>query len=110
MTDVSTGAAGSFETDVPTMELAARHVFEVNDGIQAQLASLLQRLDPLMNSWQGAAATSFHALKDRWHQNATALNQALRGIGDGLVQAERTYRSSEETNQQDFTGVAGHLG
>ncbi len=110
MTDVSIGAAGSYETDAPTMEVAARHVFEVNDSIQAQLAALLQRLDPLMGSWQGAAATSFHALKDRWHQNATTLNQALRGIGEGLVQAERTYRSSEDANQQDFTGIAGHLG
>ncbi len=110
MTDATVGAAGSFEADRPTMQSAAQHVFEVNDGVQAQLASLLQRLDPLMGSWQGGAATSFHALKDRWHQNASALNQALRGIGDGLVQAERTYRSSEETNQQDFTGIAGRLG
>ena len=110
MTDATTGATGSFEAEVTTMEVAARHVFEVNDGIQAQLAGLLQRLDPLMSSWQGAAATSFHALKDRRHQNANTLNPALRGIGDGLVQAERTYRSSEDSNQQDFTGIAGRLG
>lgn len=110
MSEATMGTAGSFETDVSTMEVAARHVFEVSEGIQTQLAGLLQRLDPLMSAWQGAAATSFHALKDRWHQNATTLNQALRGIGDGLVQAERTYRSSEDTNQQDFTGIAGRLG
>ena len=102
--------AGSFETDVPTMEAAAGHVFEVNDGIQAQLASLLQRLDPLMGSWQGTAAMSFHALKERWHENATTLNQALRQIGEGLAQSQRTYQSTEETNRQDFTGIAGHLG
>ncbi len=110
MTDTTIGAAGSFETDVPTMEVAAGHVFEVNEAIQGQLASLLQRLDPLMSSWQGGAAASFHALKDRWHHNATSLNHALRGIGEGLAQAQRTYRSSEEANQQDFTGIAGHLG
>ncbi len=110
MTDTTIGAAGTFETDMPTMEVAAGHVFEVNEAIQAQLASLLQRLDPLMASWQGGAAMSFHALKERWHQNATTLNQALRGIAEGLVQSRRTYQSSEEANQQDFSGIAGHLG
>lgn len=110
MSDITMGGAASFETDMPTMEVAAGHVFEVNDAIQGQLAGLLQRLDPLMASWQGGAATSFHALKDRWHENATRLNQALRGIGEGLAQSQRTYRSSEEANEQDFAGITGHLG
>lgn len=109
ITAVNAGA-GSFEADVPTMEVAAGHVLEVNDAIQAQLSTLLQRLEPLMGTWQGAAASSFHALKDRWHQDASTLNQALRGIGDGLVQSQRNYRSTEDANQQGFTGIAGELG
>lgn len=99
----------SFQTDVPTMDLAASHVFEVNEQVQAELAGLLQRLEPLMSAWQGSAATSFHHLKDRWHDNATKLNQALRAIGDGLVQARQNYASSEDANQQGLTGVAAVL-
>jgi WXG100 family type VII secretion target len=102
--------AGSFQTDVATMQVASGHVYEVNEQVQAQLRDLLHRLDPLLGTWQGAAATSFHALTERWHQNATQLNAALRGIGDGLVQSQRNYASSEDANQQGFTGVAGHLG
>ncbi len=99
----------SFQTDVPTMDLAANHVFEVNEQVQSELAGLLRRLDPLMSAWQGSAAASFHQLKDRWHDNATKLNQALRTIGEGLVQAGQNYASSEDANQQGFTGVAGTL-
>ena len=110
MTDHVSGMPGSFEADVPTMEVAAGHVYEVNEAIQAQLASLLQRLDPLVGGWQGAAASSFHALKDRWHHSATTLNQSLRSIGDGLVQSHRSYLATEDTNQQGFTGITGNLG
>ena len=99
----------SFQTDIPTMDVAAGRVFEVNDQVQAELAALLQRLDPLMSAWQGSAATSFHQLKDRWHESATRMNQALRSIGEGLVQVRRNYVSSEDTNQQGFTGLAGGL-
>ncbi len=110
MTVTTAGGAGSFEADVPVMQVAAGRVFEVNEAIRAELASLLQRLDPLMGTWQGGAAMSFHALKDRWHESATTLNQALLAIGEGLARAERTYRSSDEASQQDFAGIAGHLG
>ena len=104
-----TTGAGSFQTDVGTMEAASRHVYEVNEAIQAQLGELQHRLEPLLGTWQGAAAASFHALKDRWHEQATRLNDALRGIGDGLVQAQRNYASSEDANQQGFTVVTGDL-
>jgi WXG100 family type VII secretion target len=99
----------SFQTDVSTMDLAASRVFDVNERVQTQLASLLRRLDPLMGAWQGPAATSLQVLKDRWHDNATRLNQALRGIGEGLVRARQNYASSEEANQRGFTAIAGNL-
>jgi WXG100 family type VII secretion target len=104
------GGGGSFQTELPTMEAASRHVYEVNAQIQATLSSLLARLDPLMNTWQGSAATSFQVLKQRWHEDATKLNQALRGIGDGLVANTRNYATTEETNQQGFGSISSRLG
>ena len=102
-------STGSFRTEVPTMDVAAEHVHDVNDQIQSQLASLLNRLEPPMGTWQGAASVSFHALKQRWHENATALNEALRGIGDGLGQNSTTYASTEDDNTQGFTAMAANL-
>jgi WXG100 family type VII secretion target len=98
-----------FETQVPTMDVAAQRVFDVNDQIQSTLSNLLTRLEPLMDTWQGSAATSFHTLKQRWVDNAGKLNDALRGIGDGLVSNSTTYASTEETNTTGFSGMAGNL-
>ena len=103
-------AAGSFRTELPTMQTASNHVFEVNQQIQGQLSSLLARLEPLMSTWQGSAATSFQVLKQRWHEDASKLNTALHGIGESLVQNQRNYAATEETNQQGFTGIASALG
>jgi WXG100 family type VII secretion target len=92
------------------MQAAAQHVYEVNAQIQSQLSNLQARLDPLMSTWQGSAATSFQVLKDRWHQDATQLNAALRAIGDGLVKVHASYQATEETSQQSFTSISRKLG
>ncbi len=99
----------SFRTEVPTMEVASRHVFEVNEQIQGELRSLLQRLEPLFGAWEGTAATSFHVLKDRWHADATTLNDVLRSIAEGLTSNTQAYAATEDTNHTGFTGMAGAL-
>lgn len=57
--------------------------------------SVLKLPAPSMGSWQGSAGTSFQTLKDRWHQDATQLNNALRQIGDGLAKNRQTLRSRQ---------------
>jgi uncharacterized protein YukE len=49
-------------------------------------------------------------LKDRWHQDATQLNGALRAIGDGLAKVHSTYDVTEEGAQQTFTSITRKLG
>lgn len=99
----------SFETELPTMQQASQHVYDVNQQIQSQLSSLLSRLDPLTSAWQGQAAVSFQNLKQRWHDNASKLNTALQGIGDGLKQSGQTYETQEASNVQDVNRVATNL-
>jgi WXG100 family type VII secretion target len=104
------GAGGSFRTELPEMQSASQHVYDVNGQIQSELSSLLARLEPLMSTWQGEAATSFQTLKERWHQDATQLNAALRGIGDGIKQAHGNYQSVEEQTHQSMTSLTSRLG
>src|SRR5215467_15298117 len=78
--------SGKFGVELPTMQAAAQHVDEVNGQIQSQLTSLLQRLEPLQGAWKGEGATSFSALIERWHRDATQLNAVLRSIGERLAQ------------------------
>ena len=104
------GAGSNFRADLSTMQTASRHVYDVNAQIQSQLSNLLARLDPLTGTWQGSAAVSFQGLKERWHQDATQLNAALRAIGDGLVKVHSTYAATEENTQQSFTSISRKLG
>lgn len=92
------------------MQVAAQHVYDVNAQIQSQLSNLLARLDPLMSTWHGNAATSFQALKERWHQDATQLNAALAAIGEGLTKVHSNYVATEDTTQQSFTSISKRLG
>ena len=104
------GSGSNFRTELATMHVASQHVYDVNAQIQSQLSNLLTRLDPLMGTWQGSAATSFQVLKERWHQDASQLNAALRPIGDGLVKVHSNYQATEETSQQSFTSITRKLG
>ena len=102
--------ASLFRTELPTMGVASGHVFEVNEQIQTQLTALMNRLEPLLGSWQGDAATSFQTLKEQWNTNAKELNLALRGIGEALVVNTNNYAQTETDNQQSFTGISAVLG
>jgi WXG100 family type VII secretion target len=104
------GAGSNFQAELSTMRTASQHVYDVNAQIQAQLSNLMSRLDPLVGTWQGSAASSFQVLRERWHQDATQLNAALRAIGDGLVKAHGNYQATEENNQQSFTSITRKLG
>lgn len=102
------GAA--FRTDLTTMATASQHVIEVNEHVQASLRDLLTRLEPLLGTWQGGAAASFHVLKERWHDQARQLNDALLAIGERLGQAGVTYAESDDANRAGFTGLTAGLG
>lgn len=104
------GTGSNFQAELSTMRTASQHVYDVNAQIQSQLSNLMGRLDPLMSTWQGSAATSFQVLRERWHQDATALNASLRAIGDGLVKAHANYQATEDSSQQSFTSISRKLG
>lgn len=104
------GAGGSFQTELPTMQTASAHVTEVNQAVQAQLSSFIARLEPLASTWQGGAAAQFQVTKQRWHDDASRLNQALARIAELLAQSQQTYATTEDANQQSFSGLAGQLG
>jgi WXG100 family type VII secretion target len=101
--------SGSFGTELPTMQQASQHVANVNQQIQGQLRDLMGRLEPLAGAWQGQAAASFQDLHRRWQENATRLNQALQGIGEGLAQSHQNYHTQEAGISHDITRVGTNL-
>jgi WXG100 family type VII secretion target len=102
--------SGKFGVELPTMQAAAQHVDEVNGQIQSQLTSLLQRLEPLRAAWKGEGATSFSALIERWHQDATQLNAILQSIGERLSQTHGNVTRTEGEVGQSFDAITSRLG
>jgi WXG100 family type VII secretion target len=102
--------SGSFQTEVATMQSAAAHVEEVSTGIQGELSRLLGNLEPVASMWQGAAASSFQALQQRWNDDANQLTQVLAQISEGLIANAKSYTAAEEAAQEQLNKTTGDLG
>jgi WXG100 family type VII secretion target len=102
--------ADGFGTSVEEMQRAGKHVFTVNDTVQAELATLRSRLAPLAGAWRGEAATAFQALMVRWDANATSLGEALRAIGEAIQGSGASYQAQEEQHTGDLSAIRAALG
>lgn len=101
--------SSSFGTQLETMPAAAKNVREVNGQVQQLLSNLLNQLSALYSTWKGEGATSFHALKQRWLDDAARLNQALMRISEAIDKNYQQYVASEEAAKKGFGNVAGSL-
>ena len=100
----------NYQADLQTMQGAAQHVQDVNDQIQAQLSSLLTRLEPLKTAWKGTGANSFNTLLERWHEDASQLNSVLATIGERLTQTHSNLTGAEGDVGQSFNTINSRLG
>ena len=98
-----------YNVDLEQMATSGRHVYDVNDQVQAHLKALTGQLEQLQSQWRGDAASAFLVLRERWDQDALKLNQALRGIGDALTSAQTDYTNRQATQQSSFSGVSSIL-
>jgi WXG100 family type VII secretion target len=102
--------ADGFGTTVEEMQRAGRHVFVVNDAVQADLAALRSRLVPLSGAWRGEASTAFTALMARWDADARTLNEALRTIGEAIQGTGASYQAQEEQRAGELSTIRAALG
>ena len=99
----------SFQTEVATMEVAARRVDEVANAIDAELRALDNRIQPITSSWRGAAASSYLSLHERWTTDAQKLRQVLAEISQGLGQNATRYQTNEDAVAAQMARTAGSL-
>ncbi len=99
----------SFRTEVATTQVAARHVDEVANAIDAELRALDNRIQPIASTWRGAAASSYMALHERWTQDVTKLRQVLAEISSGLTQNATRYQTNEDEVAAQMVRTAGQL-
>jgi early secretory antigenic target protein ESAT-6 len=79
------------------------------DGIRNNYAKLNSTLDdlekglqPMVNSWSGAAQESYIACKKQWEDASHALALVLQNIGQAVQQAHQNYTSAENSARQNW--------
>jgi ESAT-6 family protein len=104
------GMGDGFGTTVEEMDRAGQEVLNVNDTVQADLASLRTRLAPLAGAWRGDAAGAFTRLMERWDADARVINESLRKIGESIRTSGTDYRAHEEQNAAGLSTIRAALG
>jgi WXG100 family type VII secretion target len=99
-----------FGTSTEEMERAGRHVLSVNEAVQADLATLRAKLEPLAGVWKGPAAAEFARLMIRWDAGARSLSEALGSIGTAIQGSARTYQQQEEQQSAGLSTIRAALG
>lgn len=102
--------ANGFGTTVEEMQRAGRHVFTVNDTVQADLATLRGQLGPLAGAWRGEASTAFAGLMARWDADARVLSEALRAIGEAIQGSGTSYQAQEQQHTSNLSTIRAALG
>lgn len=102
--------ASSFLTEVSTMQVAAQHVNEVAEQIDAELRNLDNRIQPITATWQGAGAASYMALHQRWTDDQRKLRQVLAEISQGITQNATRYQTNEDEVAAAMARTSSQLG
>lgn len=96
-----------FNTDIGTMDTAARRVDDVNLEINRVLGNVRDSVSQLGGSvWRGAAQARFTQIMAEWQQQSTKLNNALAGISETM----RTNSSSFDAADQDSAQMISRAG
>jgi 6 kDa early secretory antigenic target len=71
--------------------------------LTATLEQLEQQLQPMIQSWTGAAQESYLQCKKQWDEAAANLASVLNSIGQAVGQAHENYRAAENSAQSNWT-------
>ncbi|HEY0450505.1 WXG100 family type VII secretion target [Actinophytocola sp.] len=88
---------------------AHKKVVSVKEDVEGTLKQVWDQVASLQGEWQGAAATAFTNMMDRFNNDATKLNQALEAIAEQLQAAGSTYHEQESSKQDIFGNLSAQL-
>ncbi|MFI9275896.1 WXG100 family type VII secretion target [Kitasatospora sp. NPDC052896] len=98
--------AEQFTTTEAEMRAFSARIDAVNGQVQAEIARLQAVVDTITSGWRGAAAGAYQALQAEVNQDATRLNDILRGIKDAIDVTTTNYARSDEEQRADLAGLA----
>lgn len=101
--------SGQMRTTTDTMDVAARHVGDVNADIQRTLSALQGRLSAVNGVWEGAAKVAFDNLMVRWNDSAKRLNESLLAISENIRANGVSYAAAQDDHVAGLNNAGGSL-
>jgi WXG100 family type VII secretion target len=79
------------------------------EELRAELAMLSREWDTVISGWSGAAASTYAALWEDWHDGAAKLVETLAASSQLLEQAAATYGEQETRSAQAVRSVPAEV-
>jgi WXG100 family type VII secretion target len=102
--------SGQFRTTADEMRAFSARIAEVNSQIQQELSRLNNVVSSVSGGWQGAAATSYQQLQQKWNEDASKLNRVLNEIKEAIDSTSQQYTSTEQEQQSGLSKITSALG
>jgi WXG100 family type VII secretion target len=98
---------GAFSITPEMLQKASVDTDRVRNDTMAHINSLRNQLGGLEGVWQGAAATAFHSLIQRFNDAANKVLADLQTISESLASSAKQYGLQEEESKSTFTKAEG---
>jgi len=95
----------TFETDTATMTTMGQKVLDNSEQIGSEVEGLISRLEAV--DWRGDAADSFHAVKEDWRLQVTAVKQQLADVAQRLGVTASNYDAAHESSRTGLERLRG---
>jgi len=91
-----------FQVDTARIQAASGDVTRISGEIEANVKTMMARLNALQDAWQGSASTSFQAVTRDWERTQHTVRESLDSISAALHRAGAQYSEVEQANTGMF--------
>lgn len=94
---------GEIHVQFESLQSGQEGINKTFQGLTSTLDQLESDLQPMINSWSGAAQEAYLQCKKQWDDAAQALAGVLSNIGTAVGQAHDNYRAAESAAQNNWS-------
>lgn len=91
---------GEIHVDFGSLQAGEQGIRSNYAKLTATLDQLESDLQPMINTWSGAAQESYLVCKKQWDDAAQALAQVLQNVGRAVGEAHANYESAHLATKQ----------
>ena len=99
-----------FKTGADELQKAGQQMEQTNQQLMGNLSKLAGECEQIRGTWNGAAATAFTNLMERFQSDAKNLNDSLNSISEAVTGNANAYRQQEQEAQDSISKITSALG